>query len=37
VSARDAGQAQAAMQAHLRQLMTYLETLARERPELFSP
>jgi hypothetical protein len=25
------------MQAHLRQLMTSLETHARERPELFSP
>jgi DNA-binding GntR family transcriptional regulator len=37
VAARDPVGAQAAMQAHLRQLMSYLETLARDRPELFSP
>jgi DNA-binding GntR family transcriptional regulator len=37
LAARDAVAAQAAMRAHLCQLVSYLETLARERPELFSP
>lgn len=37
LAARDPDAAQAAMRVHLRQLMSYLEALARERPELFSP
>jgi DNA-binding GntR family transcriptional regulator len=34
---RDPVAARSAIQAHLRQLITYLEPLERDRPELFSP
>lgn len=37
LEARDPGAARAAVQAHLRQLITYLEPLERDRPELFHP
>jgi DNA-binding GntR family transcriptional regulator len=37
LEARDPDAARAAVQAHLRQLLTYLEPLERDRPELFSP
>jgi DNA-binding GntR family transcriptional regulator len=36
LQARDPAAARAAMRAHLRQLLTYLEPLERDRPELFS-
>ncbi len=36
VAAHDPAAAQAAVQGHLRQLLTYLEPLERDRPELFS-
>jgi GntR family transcriptional regulator, rspAB operon transcriptional repressor len=36
LEARDAVAARTAVQAHLRQLLTYLEPLERDRPELFS-
>jgi GntR family transcriptional regulator, rspAB operon transcriptional repressor len=34
---RDADQARVAVQHHLRQLITYLEPLERDRPDLFTP
>jgi DNA-binding GntR family transcriptional regulator len=34
---RDPAAARAAVQAHLRQLVTYLEPLERDRPDLFNP
>ncbi len=34
---RDPAAARSAVQAHLRQLVTYLEPLERDRPDLFSP
>lgn len=37
VEARDPPAARVAVQAHLRQLVTYLEPLERDRPELFDP
>jgi DNA-binding GntR family transcriptional regulator len=37
LEARDPVIARAAVQAHLRQLVTYLEPLERERPDLFNP
>ncbi len=37
LEARDPVAARSAVQAHLRQLITYLEPLERDRPELFSP
>lgn len=37
LEARDPAAARAAMRRHLRQLITYLEPLERERPELFAP
>jgi GntR family transcriptional regulator, rspAB operon transcriptional repressor len=37
LEARDPVAARAAVQAHLRQLLTYLEPLERDRPELFNP
>ncbi|MFN6925905.1 MAG: GntR family transcriptional regulator [Tabrizicola sp.] len=37
LEARDPQAARAAVQAHLRQLITYLEPLERERPDLFNP
>jgi len=37
LEARDPVVARAAVQAHLRQLVTYLEPLERERPDLFNP
>lgn len=37
LEARDPDAARATVQAHLRQLLTYLEPLERDRPELFSP
>ena len=37
VETRDPATARLAVQAHLRQLITYLEPLERDRPELFSP
>lgn len=37
MEARDAAAARQAVQVHLRQLLTYLEPLERERPELFAP
>jgi DNA-binding GntR family transcriptional regulator len=37
LEARDPVAARAAVQAHLRQLITYLEPLERDRPELFNP
>jgi GntR family transcriptional regulator, rspAB operon transcriptional repressor len=37
LEARDPDAARAAIQAHLRQLLTYLEPLERDRPELFNP
>ncbi len=37
LQARDADAARLAVQAHLRQLVTYLAPLERERPDLFSP
>lgn len=37
LEARDPAAARAAVQAHLRQLITYLEPLERDRPELFNP
>ncbi|WP_240784223.1 MULTISPECIES: GntR family transcriptional regulator [Tabrizicola] len=37
MEARDPQAARAAVQAHLRQLITYLEPLERERPDLFNP
>lgn len=36
LEARDAGAARLAVQQHLRQLITYLEPLERERPDLFT-
>lgn len=37
LEARDPAAARAAVQDHLRQLITYLEPLERERPDLFNP
>lgn len=37
LEARDPQAARAAVQAHLRQLITYLEPLERDRPDLFNP
>ena len=37
LEARDPVAARAAVQSHLRQLVTYLEPLERERPDLFNP
>jgi DNA-binding GntR family transcriptional regulator len=37
LEARDPAAARAAIQAHLRQLIRYLEPLERDRPELFNP
>ena len=37
LEARDPAEARAAVQRHLRQLITYLEPLERNRPELFNP
>ncbi len=37
LEARDPDAARTAIQAHLRQLLTYLEPLERDRPELFNP
>jgi DNA-binding GntR family transcriptional regulator len=37
LEARDADAARRAMRTHLRQLITYLEPLERERPDLFDP
>jgi GntR family transcriptional regulator, rspAB operon transcriptional repressor len=37
LEARDPATARAAVQAHLRQLITYLEPLERDRPDLFNP
>lgn len=37
LEARDPAAARAAVQAHLRQLVTYLEPLERDRPDLFNP
>jgi DNA-binding GntR family transcriptional regulator len=37
LEARDPAEARAAVQRHLRQLITYLEPLERDRPELFNP
>lgn len=37
LEARDPVAARGAVQAHLRQLLTYLEPLERDRPELFNP
>ena len=37
LEARDPVAARAAVQAHLRQLITYLEPLERDRPDLFNP
>ena len=37
LEARDPGAARAATQAHLRQLLTFLEPLATTRPDLFTP
>ena len=37
LEARDPVAARAAVQSHLRQLVTYLEPLERERPDLFDP
>jgi GntR family transcriptional regulator, rspAB operon transcriptional repressor len=37
LAAHDPPNARLAVQAHLRQLVTYLEPLERERPDLFSP
>lgn len=37
LEARDPRAARAAVQAHLRQLITYLEPLERDRPDLFNP
>jgi GntR family transcriptional regulator, rspAB operon transcriptional repressor len=37
LEARDPDRARAAVQHHLRQLITYLEPLERERPDLFTP
>lgn len=37
LEARDPVAARAAIQSHLRQLITYLEPLERERPDLFNP
>lgn len=37
LEARDPALARAATQAHLRQLLTYLEPLVAERPDLFAP
>jgi DNA-binding GntR family transcriptional regulator len=37
LQARDPAAARAAVQHHLRQLITYLEPLERDRPDLFSP
>lgn len=37
LEARDPAAARAAVQAHLRQLLTYLEPLERDRPDLFNP
>jgi DNA-binding GntR family transcriptional regulator len=37
LEARDPVAARAAIQAHLRQLITYLEPLERDRPDLFNP
>ena len=37
LEARDPDAARGAVQVHLRQLLTYLEPLERDRPELFSP
>lgn len=37
LEARDPAAARAATRAHLRQLLTYLEPLERERPDLFHP
>lgn len=37
LEARDPARARDAMRHHLRQLMTYLEPLERERPDLFAP
>jgi GntR family transcriptional regulator, rspAB operon transcriptional repressor len=37
LEARDADQARVAVQHHLRQLITYLEPLERDRPDLFTP
>lgn len=36
IAARDAGVARQAMRHHLRQLLTYLEPLERDRPDLFA-
>lgn len=37
LEARDPGAARLAVQTHLRQLVTYLEPLERDRPDLFNP
>jgi GntR family transcriptional regulator, rspAB operon transcriptional repressor len=37
LEARDPGLARQAVQSHLRQLLTYLEPLERDRPDLFDP
>lgn len=37
LEARDPARARSAVQSHLRQLITYLEPLERDRPELFDP
>jgi GntR family transcriptional regulator, rspAB operon transcriptional repressor len=37
LTARDPAAARLAVQAHLRQLLTYLEPLERDRPDLFAP
>lgn len=37
LEARDPAAARAAIRSHLRQLITYLEPLERERPDLFNP
>jgi DNA-binding GntR family transcriptional regulator len=37
LEARDPEAARASVQAHLRQLLTYLEPLERDRPDLFNP
>lgn len=37
LEARDPGEARAAVQRHLRQLVSYLEPLERDRPDLFNP
>jgi DNA-binding GntR family transcriptional regulator len=37
LEARDPEAARAAVRSHLRQLITYLEPLERDRPDLFNP